>query len=68
MGLFAEIKEDFSNAYNNDPALTSKINFLLLMIESQIDLRPWSSFLISWFKEFSFTLNGGHSLWADSRE
>ena len=28
MGIFAEIKEDFSNAYNNDPALTSKTDFL----------------------------------------
>ncbi|QOY53639.1 serine O-acetyltransferase [Candidatus Sulfurimonas marisnigri] len=28
MGLYAEIKEDFSNAYNNDPALNSKLDFL----------------------------------------
>jgi len=28
MGIFAEIKEDFSNAYKNDPALHSKIDFL----------------------------------------
>ncbi|WP_457746937.1 serine O-acetyltransferase [Sulfurimonas sp.] len=28
MGIFAEIKEDFSNAYKNDPALTSKLDFL----------------------------------------
>ena len=28
MGLYAEIKEDFSNAYKNDPALNSKIDFL----------------------------------------
>jgi serine O-acetyltransferase len=28
MGLFSEIKEDFSNAYKNDPALNSKIDFL----------------------------------------
>ena len=28
MGLYSDIKEDFANAYNNDPALTSKINFL----------------------------------------
>jgi len=28
MGIFAEIKEDFSNAYKNDPALNSKIDFL----------------------------------------
>jgi serine O-acetyltransferase len=28
MGLFADIKEDFSNAYKNDPALNSKIDFL----------------------------------------
>ena len=28
MGLFSEIKEDFSNAYKNDPALTSYTNFL----------------------------------------
>lgn len=28
MGLFAEIKEDFSNAYKNDPALNSKLDFL----------------------------------------
>ena len=28
MGIFAEIKEDFSNAYKNDPALTSKTDFL----------------------------------------
>ncbi|MDD5372166.1 MAG: serine O-acetyltransferase [Sulfurimonas sp.] len=28
MGLFAEIKEDFLNAYNNDPALNSKFDFL----------------------------------------
>ena len=28
MGVFAEIKEDFSNAYKNDPALTSKSDFL----------------------------------------
>lgn len=28
MGLFSEIKEDFSNAYKNDPALNSKLDFL----------------------------------------
>ncbi len=28
MGIFAEIKEDFSNAYKNDPALTSWVDFL----------------------------------------
>ena len=28
MGVFAEIKEDFSNAYKNDPALNSKLDFL----------------------------------------
>jgi len=28
MGIFAAIKEDFSNAYKNDPALNSKIDFL----------------------------------------
>jgi len=28
LGLYAEIKEDFANAYKNDPALNSKINFL----------------------------------------
>ena len=28
MGLFAEIKEDFSNAYKNDPALNSKLDFI----------------------------------------
>lgn len=28
MGLYAEIKEDFSNAYKNDPALNSKFDFL----------------------------------------
>ncbi|MDD3477167.1 MAG: serine O-acetyltransferase, partial [Sulfurimonas sp.] len=28
MGLFAEIKEDFSNAYKNDPALNSGFDFL----------------------------------------
>jgi len=28
MGLYAQIKEDFSNAYNNDPALNSKLDFL----------------------------------------
>jgi serine O-acetyltransferase len=28
LGLFAEIKEDFSNAYKNDPALNSKLDFL----------------------------------------
>jgi len=28
MGLYNEIKEDFSNAYKNDPALNSKIDFL----------------------------------------
>jgi len=28
MGLFANIKEDFSNAYKNDPALSSKLDFL----------------------------------------
>ncbi len=28
MGIFAEIREDFSNAYKNDPALNSKIDFL----------------------------------------
>ncbi|MDA7816696.1 serine O-acetyltransferase [Sulfurimonas sp.] len=28
MGLYSEIKEDFSNAYKNDPALNSKLNFL----------------------------------------
>jgi len=28
LGLYAEIKEDFSNAYKNDPALNSKIDFL----------------------------------------
>lgn len=28
MGLYTDIKEDFSNAYKNDPALNSKIDFL----------------------------------------
>ncbi|MDQ7043393.1 MAG: serine O-acetyltransferase [Sulfurimonas sp.] len=28
MGLYNQIKEDFSNAYKNDPALNSKIDFL----------------------------------------
>ncbi|MEA1983780.1 MAG: serine O-acetyltransferase [Campylobacterota bacterium] len=28
MGIYADIKEDFSNAYNNDPALKSKLDFL----------------------------------------
>jgi serine O-acetyltransferase len=28
MGVFADIKEDFSNAYKNDPALNSKLDFL----------------------------------------
>ena len=28
MGIFATIKEDFANAYNNDPALNSKMDFL----------------------------------------
>jgi len=28
MGIFTEIKEDFSNAYKNDPALNSKVDFL----------------------------------------
>jgi serine O-acetyltransferase len=28
LGLYSEIKEDFTNAYRNDPALNSKINFL----------------------------------------
>jgi len=28
MGIFSEIKEDFSNAYKNDPALISKVDFL----------------------------------------
>ena len=28
MGLFSDIKEDFSNAYKNDPALNSKFEFL----------------------------------------
>jgi len=28
MGIFASIKEDFSNAYKNDPALNSKLDFL----------------------------------------
>ena len=28
MGIYADIKEDFSNAYKNDPALKSKLDFL----------------------------------------
>jgi len=28
MGLYSEIREDFANAYKNDPALNSKIDFL----------------------------------------
>ncbi|MEA3330251.1 MAG: serine O-acetyltransferase [Campylobacterota bacterium] len=28
MGLYADIKEDFSNAYKNDPALSSKFEFI----------------------------------------
>jgi len=28
LGLFAEIREDFSNAYKNDPALNSRLDFL----------------------------------------
>jgi serine O-acetyltransferase len=28
LGLFSEIKEDFANAYKNDPALSSKMDFL----------------------------------------
>ncbi len=28
MGLYAEIKDDFSNAYKNDPALNSKLDFI----------------------------------------
>lgn len=28
MGIYADIKEDFSNAYKNDPSLNSKLDFL----------------------------------------
>jgi len=28
MGIYSDIKEDFSNAYHNDPALNSKLDFL----------------------------------------
>ena len=28
MGIYADIKEDFSNVYKNDPALSSKLDFL----------------------------------------
>ena len=28
MGIYADIKEDFSNAYKNDPALHSKVDFI----------------------------------------
>ena len=28
MGLYAEIREDFSNAYKNDPVLNSKLDFI----------------------------------------
>lgn len=28
MGLYSDIKEDFSNAYHNDPALNSKVDFI----------------------------------------
>lgn len=28
MGIFADIKEDFTNAYNNDPSLNSKVDFI----------------------------------------
>lgn len=28
MGLYSDIKEDFATAYRNDPALTSKMNFI----------------------------------------
>ena len=28
MGIYSDIKEDFSNAYHNDPALTSRLDFL----------------------------------------
>lgn len=28
MGIYSEIKEDFSNAYRNDPALNSRLDFL----------------------------------------
>lgn len=28
MGIYADIKEDFSNAYKNDPALTSRLDFI----------------------------------------
>ena len=28
MGIYSDIKEDFANAYNNDPALNSKVDFL----------------------------------------
>lgn len=28
MGIFADIKEDFKNAYNNDPSLNSKVDFI----------------------------------------
>jgi len=28
LGIYSDIKEDFSNAYKNDPALTSKLDFL----------------------------------------
>nr|WP_321265688.1 serine O-acetyltransferase [uncultured Sulfurimonas sp.] len=28
MGIYSDIKEDFSNAYRNDPALNSKLDFL----------------------------------------
>ena len=28
MGIYSDIKEDFSNAYQNDPALNSKLDFL----------------------------------------
>ena len=28
LGIYSDIKEDFSNAYHNDPALTSRLDFL----------------------------------------
>ena len=28
MGIFSDIREDFSNAYNNDPALNSRLDFI----------------------------------------
>lgn len=67
MGLFKDIKEDFSNAYKNDPALNSWIDFLFNYrgVWAIVWYRVSHFFYISNFKRIARALSGFSQLFTN---